>query len=66
MRIRYKINGIVQGVGFRPTVYKIAKKLNLRGYVLNSSDGVIVEIEGENIDKFIDVLKTKSSSSRKN
>ena len=57
MRIKYKINGIVQGVGFRPTVYKIAKKLNLCGYVLNSSDGVIIEIEGENKERFINELK---------
>ncbi|GAB6074633.1 carbamoyltransferase HypF [Nautilia lithotrophica] len=57
MRIKYKINGIVQGVGFRPTVYRIAKQLNLKGFVLNSSDGVIIEIEGENINKFIDSLR---------
>ncbi|ACM93614.1 [NiFe] hydrogenase maturation protein HypF [Nautilia profundicola AmH] len=57
MRIKYKINGIVQGVGFRPTVYKIAKELDLKGYVLNSSDGVIIEIEGENQNKFIETLK---------
>jgi len=55
--IKYKINGIVQGVGFRPTVYKLARKLDLKGYVLNSSNGVIIEIEGENKDKFIDMLK---------
>jgi len=57
LRIKYKINGIVQGVGFRPTVYKIAKQLGLRGYVLNSGEGVIIEIEGEKKDKFIDTLK---------
>ena len=56
MRYKYIINGIVQGVGFRPTVYKIAKSLNLKGYVLNSSDGVIIEIEGEKRDKFLDEL----------
>ena len=57
MRYRYLINGIVQGVGFRPTVYKIAKKLNLKGYVLNSGGGVVIEVEGENKDKFLDTLK---------
>ena len=37
MKKMYKITigGIVQGVGFRPTIYRIAKKLNLKGYVLN-------------------------------
>jgi len=57
LRIKYKINGIVQGVGFRPTVYKIAKDLDLKGYVLNSGDGVVVEVEGELAEKFIDILK---------
>ncbi len=56
MRYRFVINGIVQGVGFRPTVYKLAKSLNLKGFVLNSSNGVIIEIEGENKDKFLDEL----------
>jgi len=56
LRYRFVINGIVQGVGFRPTVYKLAKSLNLKGFVLNSSNGVIIEIEGENKDKFLDEL----------
>jgi len=56
MRYRYIINGIVQGVGFRPTVYKIATNLNLKGFVQNLSNGVIIEIEGENKDKFLDIL----------
>jgi len=34
------INGIVQGVGFRPMVYHLAKQMNLKGYVKNDSDGV--------------------------
>jgi len=36
------INGIVQGVGFRPMIYHLAKKLKLNGYVKNDSDGVNV------------------------
>jgi hydrogenase maturation protein HypF len=47
----------VQGVGFRPTVYKIANSLNLKGFVLNSGEGVIIEIEGDNSSKFLDELK---------
>ena len=58
MRYKILINGIVQGVGFRPTVYKIAISLNLKGYVLNSSEGVIIEIEGENKDKFLEILQS--------
>ena len=57
MRYRFEVEGIVQGVGFRPTVYKIAKKLDLKGFVLNTGEGVIIEIEGKNRDKFIDELK---------
>ena len=59
MRVKFKINGIVQGVGFRPTLYKLAKKLAFKGYVLNSSDGVVLEIQKEKIDiqEFIKILK---------
>jgi len=59
--IRYKffIKGLVQGVGFRPFIYKKAKKLNLSGFVRNSSSVVELEIEGEkdNIKKFEKSLK---------
>ena len=54
MRYRFIVNGVVQGVGFRPTVYKIAKSLDLKGFVLNSSIGVVIEVEGENAHKFWD------------
>ncbi len=55
IRYRYKIEGVVQGVGFRPFVYKIAKKYDLRGFVSNSSEGVFIEVEGseENLKNFI-------------
>lgn len=46
-RMRIAIRGAVQGVGFRPFVYRLASELNLPGYVLNSPQGVFVEIEGE-------------------
>ncbi|MCL2115077.1 MAG: carbamoyltransferase HypF [Methanobrevibacter sp.] len=55
------IQGIVQGVGFRPTVYRIANALNLKGYVRNL--GNIVEIilfeNEEKTKKFIDTLNIK-------
>ncbi len=41
------IKGIVQGVGFRPFVYKMAKAGNLRGWVNNTNDGVHIEINAE-------------------
>lgn len=48
------VKGIVQGVGFRPFVYKVAVKNNLKGWVNNTSTGVFIDIEGKekNIEKF--------------
>lgn len=55
-RARISVKGIVQGVGFRPYVYNLAESLNLKGFVMNSSDGVTIDIEGENVSSFIDRL----------
>ncbi len=54
-RMRYHFSGIVQGVGFRPFIYRIATRHSLAGFVQNRSDGVIVEVEGpeESIASFI-------------
>ena len=41
------ITGVVQGVGFRPFVYTLARELGLDGWVLNSSDGVFCLVQGE-------------------
>jgi hydrogenase maturation protein HypF len=46
-RLRVRIRGAVQGVGFRPFVYRLARELGLAGWVVNSSAGVVVEVEGE-------------------
>ena len=53
-RLIYRIEGIVQGVGFRPFVYTIAQRYALKGFVLNNSLGVIIEVEGfkESLDAF--------------
>jgi hydrogenase maturation protein HypF len=40
------LSGAVQGVGFRPLVYRLATELGLTGWVLNSSAGLVVEVEG--------------------
>jgi hydrogenase maturation protein HypF len=55
MRLKLQITGLVQGVGFRPFVYRLANDLNLRGYVLNNTTGVIIEVEGEKqkLDEFL-------------
>ena len=49
------VKGIVQGVGFRPFVYRMAKKYLINGWVLNAADGVYVHAEGESklVDEFI-------------
>ena len=49
----------MQGVGFRPSVYKLAASLGLSGFVFNSSAGVTIEIEGEvsTLDEFLQALR---------
>ncbi|MFA5337908.1 MAG: acylphosphatase, partial [Candidatus Omnitrophota bacterium] len=46
-RVKLHIRGIVQGVGFRPHVFRLSRKFNLGGYCFNDSKGVTVELEGE-------------------
>ncbi len=55
------VNGIVQGVGFRPFVYNLAKRYNLKGEVANTSSGVVIHIEGlaDSIEGFTADLTAK-------
>jgi hydrogenase maturation protein HypF len=46
-RLKLAVRGAVQGVGFRPFVYRLATELDLRGWVNNSPQGVFIEVEGE-------------------
>ena len=50
-----QVKGIVQGVGFRPFVYRMAKKYLINGWVLNATDGVFIHAEGEAklLDEFV-------------
>jgi hydrogenase maturation protein HypF len=57
LRYRIKIEGIVQGVGFRPFVHLLAEKHSLKGWVLNSPSGVLIEVEGEQPERFLEELK---------
>lgn len=56
------ITGIVQGVGFRPFIYTLAKSLSLFGQVNNSSQGVLIEVEGEEgkLKDFIENIRLKA------
>ena len=59
---RLKVNGIVQGVGFRPFVYQLAEHYGLKGEVANTSSGVSIHVEGrpEQVASFETDLAAKS------
>ena len=62
MRVKIKATGIVQGVGFRPFIYRIAVKNGLNGYVRNRGDAgveILLEGEKENIECFLKDLREK-------
>src|SRR5262245_32896541 len=44
---RIRIRGIVQGVGFRPFVYRLARAHGLTGWVINGDEGVLIHVEGD-------------------
>jgi hydrogenase maturation protein HypF len=48
-RSRARVEGTVQGVGFRPYVHRLAGELGLAGYVLNDAHGVLLEVEGDSV-----------------
>ena len=54
-RLRLAVHGAVQGVGFRPFVYRLARATGLKGWVGNSPQGVVLEVEGpqERLDEFL-------------
>jgi len=60
-RLKIDINGLVQGVGFRPFIYNIAVKNRLNGYVLNNTEGVEIDVEGEekDIDYFLKSIENE-------
>jgi hydrogenase maturation protein HypF len=60
--LQIHITGIVQGVGFRPFVYNLARRLNLNGWVRNTSAGVDIEVDGEQdvLDVFVNALRDES------
>jgi len=61
LRAKIIISGAVQGVGFRPFIFRLAKEMNLPGWVVNSANGVFIEIEGktEILNKFIKKIENE-------
>jgi hydrogenase maturation protein HypF len=59
---RISVRGVVQGVGFRPFVYQLAVRHNLRGWVCNTSEDVKIEVEGEggDIESFLNGLSNEA------
>lgn len=64
-RSRVSIEGTVQGVGFRPFVYRLARQLAMGGWVTNSSEGVLLEVEGPNasVAQFLHRLTAEAPTS---
>lgn len=58
-RLRIVVIGVVQGVGFRPYVYRLAHKFQLTGWVNNNLQGVVIEVEGPaaQLEAFLVALK---------
>ena len=60
-RLRLVVRGAVQGVGFRPFVFRLAEELGLAGWVINSPQGVFIEVEGESpvLESFLARLRSE-------
>jgi len=58
-----RVRGVVQGVGFRPFVYRLARANTLGGWVLNDAEGVEIYLEGkeEGVEAFVRDLKAQPS-----
>ncbi len=62
VRCEALVRGVVQGVGFRPFVYRLAMEEGLAGFIGNDTDGVTIEIEGpaERVDAFLARLRAET------
>jgi len=66
IRLQVRCRGTVQGVGFRPTVHRVATSLGLAGWVINDPLGAILEIEGpeDTVNLFVDRLVAEHALAR--
>ncbi|WP_225029135.1 carbamoyltransferase HypF [Xinfangfangia pollutisoli] len=58
--VSIRVRGQVQGVGFRPYIWKLAREFGLRGRVLNDPEGVLIEAAGPGLDGFLDALPRRA------
>jgi hydrogenase maturation protein HypF len=60
--VQLRIRGVVQGVGFRPWIYNLARRHGLAGFVLNSPRGVFIEAEGspKSLEAFLSAMRTEA------
>ena len=60
--LKIQVQGIVQGVGFRPFVHRLALQNNLKGYAYNDAQGIIIHIQGnsKDTDTFLEQLKSQA------
>lgn len=59
-RLRVRVRGLVQGVGFRPFVYRIALRHHLTGQVHNDEQGVLLEVQGAECEGFLRALRDEA------
>ena len=62
VRRHIDVSGIVQGVGFRPHVYRLATERHLTGTITNTASGVSIEVQGlrDSVDEFVEVLRQEA------
>lgn len=62
IRARAHVSGVVQGVGFRPFVHRVAARFGLVGFVRNGADGAHIEAQGDagDVDRFFDVIRAEA------
>jgi hydrogenase maturation protein HypF len=60
IRRSIRVRGVVQGVGFRPSMLRLARALRVSGFVLNDDDGVLMEVEGSSgvVSDFVSKIAT--------